>query len=254
MKCESVRAQLTAYLDGELEGDRGSAVRGHLRTCDGCRQVASDEAALRDGLRALPPLDPPASLWAGVQRQLAAAEMADAERPAWRRALSRWAKRAPQLGLAGAVLAAAIVLIVVRVQREDRGASEFPATGEPIASVTPPSIPAEPPAPVPPPAAQTRDAGANEDVSAELAAAPARVTDDYAQTVRELLAIANEATADWPVEQKRELDARIAALQKKAALATDERPRQDAYRKLIRVLQHAAIDDDVALASVGAPR
>src|SRR5688572_16609012 len=108
MKCESIRTQLTAYLDGELEGERGSAVRGHLRGCDACRQAASDEAALRDGLRALPPLDPPASLWAGVQRQLAAAEVKDAERPAWRRVLARWALRAPQIGFGGAVIAAAI--------------------------------------------------------------------------------------------------------------------------------------------------
>ena len=34
MKCESVRVKLTAYLDGELEDERGSAVRGHLRGCD----------------------------------------------------------------------------------------------------------------------------------------------------------------------------------------------------------------------------
>jgi anti-sigma factor RsiW len=66
MKCSDARSQLTAYLDGELEGDRGSAVRGHLRGCGACRSAAAEEAALRDELRALPPLDPPASLWAGV--------------------------------------------------------------------------------------------------------------------------------------------------------------------------------------------
>src|SRR5688572_12533357 len=100
MKCESVREKLTAYLDGELEGERGSAVRGHLRGCDACRQIAADEAALRDGLRALPPLDPPASLWAGVQARLAAEEVKDAERPAWGRALAWLRPRAPQLGFA----------------------------------------------------------------------------------------------------------------------------------------------------------
>src|SRR5678815_4584208 len=88
MSCESIREKLTAYLDGELEGERGSAVRGHLRGCEACRQIAADEAALRDGLRALPPLDPPPSLWAGVQARLAAAEAAEARRPRWRRAVS----------------------------------------------------------------------------------------------------------------------------------------------------------------------
>src|SRR5438067_6919520 len=79
MTCNDMRAKLTAYLDGELEDDRGSAVRGHLRGCQACRDAARDEAALRDGLRALPPVDPPASLWAGVQARLARAEVADAE-------------------------------------------------------------------------------------------------------------------------------------------------------------------------------
>lgn len=244
MKCESVRAQLTAYLDGDLEDDRGSAVRGHLRGCEACRHIASDEAALRDGLRALPPLDPPASLWAGVQRQLAAAEVADAERPAWRRALARWVTRAPQLGLAGAALAAAIVLIVVRMQRDDVPAQ--PSKGETVAIGVPPAPQPEPAprAPAPPPT----DEG---DVTADLAAEPARITASYAQTVRELLAVAGEARASWSDDRKREFDAQVAALQKKAALASDERPRREAYRKLIRVLQRAAIHDDVALASVG---
>src|SRR6185312_11273287 len=81
MTCDKTREQLTAYLDGELEGDRGTAVRGHLRTCDACRAMASDEAALRDGLRSLPPVDPPASLWANVQARLAQEEVAESERP-----------------------------------------------------------------------------------------------------------------------------------------------------------------------------
>ncbi|HET9620087.1 MAG TPA: anti-sigma factor, partial [Kofleriaceae bacterium] len=87
--CETIQPRLTAYLDGELADDSGSEVRGHLRECAACRQVARDEAALRDGLRTLPPVDPPPSLWAGVQAQLAAAEVADAHRPPWRRALAR---------------------------------------------------------------------------------------------------------------------------------------------------------------------
>jgi hypothetical protein len=35
------------------------------------------------------------------------------------------------------------------------------------------------------------------------------------------------------------------------AAATDERPKRDGYRKLIRFLQRAVIRDDVALASTG---
>jgi anti-sigma factor RsiW len=244
MKCESVRAQLTAYLDGELEGDRGSAVRGHLRGCEACRGMASDEAALRDGLRSLPPLDPPASLWAGVQRQLAAAEVADAERPAWRRVLARWAPKAPTIGLAGAVVAAAIVLVVVKTQQDD-DATTTTATNIPPVEIKS-AQPLTPPAPAPAP----RDDVA-QDVTAELAAEPAAITASYASTVRDLLAVANEARASWPDDKKREFDAQVAALQKKAALATDERPRRESYRKLIRYLQRTVIHDDVALASTG---
>ncbi len=242
MKCESVREKLTAYLDGELEGERGSAIRGHLRGCDACRAIASDEATLRDGLRSLPPLDPPASLWAGVQARLAAEEVRDAEKPAWRRALSWLKPRATHIGLAGAALAAAVVLIVMKVQRGD---GSQPTVG-PVVEVKSPVIGPEhqertPPAPI---------VDDTMDMTAALAAEHAQITDSYAQTTRELLAIAKDARTQWPADRQREFDAQLDRLQKKVALATDERPRRDAYRKLIRYLQGAVIRDDVALASI----
>lgn len=244
MKCESIREQLTAYLDGELADERGSAVRGHLRGCDVCRKVATDEAALRDGLRALPPLDPPASLWAGVQAQLAAAEVEDAKRPAWRRLLARWAPHARHIGFAGLAIAAAVVLIVMRMQRHDD-------TQQVAQPVTPPQqtrvvIGAAALTPQPAPALQD-----DTDITAALAAEPAKVTASYADTARELLELAKDARAQWPAERQHELDTQVAALQKKIASAPDERARQSNYRKLIRFLQRAVIRDDVALANVG---
>jgi hypothetical protein len=245
MKCESVREKLTAYLDGELEGERGSAVRGHLRGCAECRQVASDEAALRDGLRALPTLDPPPSLWAGVQARLAAAEVADSERPAWRRALGWLRSHAPQLGFASAAICAAIVLLVVRMQRDADTQSTKQGEPSPIAMPSPEirssAQPVQPAAP----------ATADDDVTAALAAEPARVTETYAATARELIEVAKQARAQWSDDRKRDFDGQLAALQKKVAQAADERPRRDAYRKLIRYLQRTVIDDDVALASTG---
>jgi anti-sigma factor RsiW len=245
MKCESVREKLTAYLDGELEGERGSAVRGHLRGCEACRQVASDEAALRDGLRALPSIDPPASLWAGVQQRLAAAEVADSQRPTWRRALGWLSSHAPQIGLASAALAAAIVLIVVRMQRDDDTGGKPTA---PVATSQQPTEPKQVPVPSVQPSQSAHDDG---DVTAALAAEPAQITASYAQTAHELLDAAKDARAQWSEDRKRDFDSQLAALQKKVASATDERPRREAYRKLIRYLQRAVIDDDVALASVG---
>lgn len=246
MKCDDVRARLTGYLDGELEGDRGSAVRGHLRGCEACRQAALDEAALRDGLRALPPIDPPPSLWAGVQARLAAAEVADAERPAWRRALARWAPQL-RLGLAGVALAAAALLLVWHT-RHRAAEPALPA----VASQTPVAPPAPAPAPPPPaPAPAPAPAGPADDVSAELAAAPAAETASYAQAASELMKLADDARAHWSEDRRQAFDTRVAELRHQIAAAHDERPRQRAYRALIRYLQRAAIRDDVALADTG---
>lgn len=248
MSCDKVKAQLTAYLDGELTDDRGSAVRGHLRTCADCRDAATAEAALRDGLRELPPVDPPASLWAGVQQRLAAAEMADAERPAWRRALTRWLPKAPQLAFGGAIAAAAIALIVIRLQRTDERERTVtaPVKIDPVViahdgSATQPSVQHQP---VP---ALDDD----RDVTDVLKSAPARVTDDYAATARDLLPLAQEARVRWSEGQQKEFDSKLVALQQKVASAGTERAKQREYRTLIRFLQRAAIRDEVALASIG---
>ena len=234
MNCDDARTKLTAYLEGELEGDRGTAVRGHLRGCDACRKVAADEAALRDGLRALPPIDPPASLWAGVQAQLASEEVAESKRPAWRRWLAHWAVPR-QLGFAGAALAALVVLLVMKSHREDPA----PAVSPPVA-IAPveikPSVQVQPPPVI--------DSG---DVTADLAAQPARETATYAQSAADLLKAAQEIRASWPDDKKHEFDAHVAKLQTAVDGAAEGRARQAAYRALIRYLQGAAIRDEVAL-------
>ncbi|NVB83225.1 MAG: hypothetical protein HOV81_32935 [Kofleriaceae bacterium] len=248
MTCDHVRSKLTAYLDGELADDRGSAVRGHLRGCEACRQVASDEAALRDGLRALQPIDPPATLWAGVQARLAAAEVKDSERPAWRRVLARWAPKAPTIGLAGAALAAAAALIIIRTQHDETPvAPPVAQKTEPVA-VAPPHV--EPAPQTPAPCTRT-PIDENADVTAAIAAEPASVTDDYACAARDLVELAQEARVHWADDRKAELDAKLAAFDKQLASAKDDRARQRTYRAMIRYLQHAVIRDDVALASIG---
>jgi hypothetical protein len=245
VNCDKVKAQLTAYLDGELADERGSAVRGHLRACTQCRQTATDEAALRDGLRALPSVDPPASLWAGVQARLAQEELADAKRPAWRRMLARLTPKLPQIALGSAIAAAAVVLLVMRAQRNDSDRE----TAQPIVSA-PTNMPPVVIAPDhSPPAAPVVDD--TRDVSDVLAAAPAQITEDHAAVVRELLPVAQDARARWSDEQRAEFDTHLATLQTNVSAAKTERARQREYRALIRYLQRAAIRDDVALASVG---
>ncbi len=247
MTCDKVKAQLTAYLDGELADDRGSAVRGHLRTCEDCRRAATAEATVRDGLRELPPVDPPASLWAGVQQRLAAAEVADAERPAWRRALTRWLPKAPQLAFGGAIAAAAIALIVIRLQRTD----ERERTVTAPVNINPVVVAHDGSATPPPVHHDVVPAPDDRDVSDVLASAPARVTDDYAATARDLLPLAQEARVRWSEAQQKDFDAKLVELKHKVASAGSERARQREYRTLIRFLQRAAIRDEVALASIG---
>ena len=244
MNCSDVQSQLTAYLDGELADDRGSAVRGHLRSCDACKQVAADEGSLRDGLRNLPPVDPPASLWANVQAQLATAEVADAKKPAWKRALARWARILvsswpswPQLAFGGVAAASVVTFVVWRSHGNDE---TKPKASEPVVVV---------PAPVePPPSTPDRD-----DVTADLAGEPARVTDSYADAAEELLALANESRVRWTQDQRDTFDTHVGDLRHTIENAADGRPKQKAWRGLIRYLQTAAVRDEVALASGGAP-
>jgi len=257
--CHKILPWLTAYLDGELADDDGSVVRGHLRECAGCRQVARDEAALRDGLRVLAPVDPPASLWAGVQAQLAAAEVADARKPPWRRAVARLARWAPgtptlpQLAAAGLVAVAAAVTVSWRAQRADD-----PAASATVARASRPAPPADPaPGPTPggaasraaePPRISVPAAG---DVTADLIAEPARTTASYGQVIEELMKLTTEARAGWADEQKAAFDATLVELRAAIARAAPGHRQQRAQRTLIRYLQRAVVRDDVVLASGG---
>jgi negative regulator of sigma E activity len=254
--CDKIRPSLTAYLDGELADDHGSAVRGHLRECAGCRQVARDEAALRDGLRVLPPVDPPASLWAGVQARLAAAEVADARKPRWRRHAARWVRWArsarwaptmPQLAAAGLVATAVVVALTWRGRPgEPQGVARAPVRGE--AHPARPEPGDQPPAP---PAAQVTPPSAD-DVTADLLAEPARTTASYARAIEDLMKLAEEDRARWSDADRAGFDARIAGLRDAIANAGQPRAVQRAQRALIRYLQGAVVRDEVLLASGGA--
>lgn len=272
--CDKIRPRLTAYLDGELADDHGSVVRGHLRECAACRQVARDEAALRDGLRALAPVDPPPSLWAGVQARLAAEEVADARTPRWRRAAARWARWArarwtptmPQLAVASAAAAAAIALLTLRGPRADEPAGPPVARRVPPAGSAVPGLPGrnEPPvqpapgsapdghvAPAPAPAPGHVDAPSSDDVTADLATDAARTTESYDRVVGELMTLAETARKRWSDDDRAAFDVRVAGLRSAIAHAGPPRSVQRAQRSLIRYLQGAIVRDDMLLASGG---
>jgi len=246
LSCTEIQRRLTAYLDGELDADRGSVVRGHLRECEACRLVARDEAALRDGLRTLPTLDPPGSLWAGVQARLAAAEVADAKRPAWKRALARWAPKAPTFAVGGLAAAAAITVLWWRAHRTP--ADEPPPPTTPVATlVAPAPAPARPTTPAVPAHGVTPPAG-SDDVTADLAHDAERASTSYAQAADELVALATEARTQWSDERKLAFDAKLVELRARIDHVAEGRPRQRAWRELIRYLQGAVIRDEIALA------
>jgi hypothetical protein len=236
--CKTILPRLTAYLDGELTDERGSVVRGHLRECAACRQSARDEAGLRDRLRTLAPVDPPPSLWAGVQAQLAAAEVSDARKPRWRRALARWTPTLPRFATGGVLAAAAVAMLYWRAHRP--AVTELPANRVVVM-------------PVPQTEAQHQEVSVPPagDVTADLIAEPARTTASYGQVIEELMKLASEARSGWSAEQNTAFDAKVAALRDAIPRAAPGRPQQRAQRALIRTLQGAVVRDDVVLASGG---
>jgi negative regulator of sigma E activity len=261
--CDKIRPRLTAYLDGDLADDHGSVVRGHLRECAACRAVARDEAALRDGLRLMPPVDPPALLWAGIQARLAAEEVADARTPRWRRVAARWARWAharwtptmPQLAVASALAAVAVAVVTLRSHRADepapppialRPSPVPPGLHDPAARPVPTPVPS--PAPDRPAAA---DAPSPDDVTADLAADAARTTESYDRVVGELMTLAEAARKRWSDDDRLAFDARVAGLRGAIAHAGGPRLVQRAQRSLIRYLQGAIVRDDMLLASGG---
>lgn len=235
MTCDDVRGKLTAYLDGELADARGSAVRGHLRECAGCRQIAGDEAALRDGLRALAPVDPPPSLWAGVQAKLARAEVADAHLPGWKRAAQRLTDHFlpawPQFVLGGLAAAGIATFIVMRAHGGD-AVPPLPPVAVAVAA-SPATV------------VEVAPAG---DVTADLAHDAERQTASYADTAEELLVLANEARVQWSESQQTTFDTHVAELRGEIADAGDGRPKQKAWRALVRYLQTAAVRNEVTYA------
>jgi putative zinc finger protein len=263
VSCDDIRPQLTAYLDGELADDRGSVVRGHLRGCSACRDAARDEAAVRDGLRDLAPVDPPASLWSGVQARLAAAEVADAERPRWRRVLSqighapesalrglRWLvvprSAGSRIALGTLVASTAVVLAYWRTHSEVPGstvADEMLKIQNTVAVAIQRGAQAPQPTPTP-----TYD-----DVSEDLAADNARANARYQDAIEENEAYAQEARTHWAADRQQQFDAQVAKFRAEINAAKRGLARQHAQSEFVRYLRKAASGDPVAMVAGGIP-
>ena len=255
MTCDDTRRRLTAYLEGDLDADGGTLVRVHLRGCAACRQVATDEAELRDGLRALPALDPPPSLWAGVQARLAAAEAAAARRPWWRRVLARWMPAVPRFAAGGLVAAAAVTALWWRTHRAGEPDTEAASTTKPTLDHGTASdhgtAPDDGLAPVAPPRpCDVPEAG---DVTADLALDAGRRSGCYAAEAEALLAQIGEIRAGWTDDQRAAFDAQLPSLRGDVTAAAEGRARHRAWRSVVRYLQGALARDEVVALAGGAP-
>jgi hypothetical protein len=198
MRCRDVERLCSGYVDGELDDGRASALRGHLRTCPACLARVEDEAAVRDAADELGPIEPPATLWAGVQARLAEAEIADAGRS---RLWMWWQRLRPAaLPAAVAVMAAAAL-----------AAWLLPRGGAPV-----------PPAPRPAAVADVdREAGPPAP-SFELDFETARIEElrradeRYGTVLEELRELWADERAEWPEEVAATFDARLRELQSEA--------------------------------------
>lgn len=240
MKCRTLAASLTAYLDGELDDATASACRGHLRTCEACRVLAEDHARIRDELAGLERVEPPAALWGAIRERLGEAEIADARR---RPAMAWWARTRAKLRpivwpAALTASACAIAILVVQWRRAPEGQ---PVLGDASRAVA--AAMAAPRVEVP-----LRDA------TAELADEDARVEERFRKTAAELLALARAEVANGPDADARAFALEVERRQKAVLAAARGRDRDRAWHALLAYLEDVVMGERVAMADVGGAR
>jgi len=119
VSCEAIRAELDAYLDGELEEEQAAGVARHLAGCAECRRQLEERRAVAAAVRRLaPPAAPPQFLERFRAARLQAAPPASAGTP--RRTLRL------SLAMGGALAAAAALFFAVSLTNSDRRAISAP--------------------------------------------------------------------------------------------------------------------------------
>lgn len=109
--CESVRAQFSAYLDGNLTGVAMQSVAAHLERCDGCTADFGQWRGMQHALAMLGPVRAPEDLALRIRVALSREHARTTKN-----ALASWKVRwentiAPFLWQAGAGLASSLVLV-----------------------------------------------------------------------------------------------------------------------------------------------
>jgi hypothetical protein len=239
--CADVARLVTAFVDGELDLGRGSAVRGHARTCADCAALIEAEARVRQTATELDVVDPPPSLWGRIEARLAAEETRDARRS---RLWLWWqgARTPAWTGIVAATAAFVLALWLVgdrRVPTEADSARRQPAAGADAAVVVGVAGP-----------------GAGADHSERVRAEIARADERYVTVIDELRRAVADERAGWSPAQTAAIDVRLteleaqAAQQRAAAAGSDDPAERDdlhrTYRAEIALLQDAVLGADEA--------
>ena len=242
MRCHDIDDLVTAYVDGELDERRSSAVRGHLRVCSTCAERVEDEARLREAASSLEPLDPPAELWSAIDGRLAEAEIADARRPRvwlwWQRALDGARRHRIAFGVVGAAAAAALAVWIVRA------GGDKPVAGQ-VAELAPAVKSSSTETGDPCDAVATHD----EQVLCQMHDADRR----YLDAIAELTGLVAEERAGWTPADSERFDAALAELDQAAgdelkrlavaagAFPSSRDPLYSIYQAKIDLLSRAAV-------------
>jgi hypothetical protein len=197
--CQDMRAQLSAYVDGELTPAERAEVDAHLASCPNCEQEVAELKTLAAGLAALPQLRPAPRFLAEVRRKIACDD--NPEPPTWQDRLFRplWLKVPLEL--------AAIIAIVGYVMK-----SEEPMPVERGAGLE---------------ATKTE----NRSVEQERAESAARAKPTAAEPASALTALAGASRESPPATHAESLGTQITVdNQKTAVLATENLKLQDRSR------------------------
>jgi Putative zinc-finger len=255
-RCRDVDRLATAYVDGELDDRRSSAVRGHLRVCRRCAERVEDEARVRELAADLAPVDPSPALWRAIDARLAEAEIGDSRRSAlwlWvQRALDGARRNALALGLCSAAAAALLVWWLPSWGRE--------AEPTPLARVSGSAPAAERTAadPRPSPGACAGARQHEELVLCQMHESDRR----YLDAIADLTAAVWEERGSWTVDDAARFDTALADLVRAAELErvrlagqpsapVNRDPLYAIYRAQIDLLSSAVVAGD-PLASTGA--
>lgn len=117
--CSSIRPQLGAFVDGELDADTLWSVEKHCATCSVCARIAAELSATARMLRDLPASAPSADFDARLAARLADVVLAS-PRPSWRerflrpRVLRPAHAAPPRRAWAFAVVAGLVLVPLVR--------------------------------------------------------------------------------------------------------------------------------------------